>query len=439
MDIVFLLIGIAVGIGLGWFIGKNSKGQHEGNQKDLEKDFVRVERFNDLKKAEEKTQLELTQIQQQLSLQEQETVRWKERHDATEKNLKVQKEEAEQLQEKFKHEFKVLAQEILEKNSKTFSEHNKKEIDTILNPFKEKLQSFEKKVDDNFEKGQKERVGLKTEVKNLMDMNQKLSKDAENLTKALKGDVKTQGNWGEVILERILEKSGLVKDREYFVQNSLTNEEGKLFRPDVIVHLPDNKKVIVDSKVSLIGYEKFSSAEDPESQKEFLKQHIQSIRAHVKGLSDKNYQNLYGLEGLDFVLMFIPIEGAFSSAMQADNGLFQEAFDKNVVLVSTSTLLATLKTIASIWKQEYQNQNALEIARQGGDLYDKFVGFTDDLVSLGKQMNTATGTYQNAMNKLVEGRGNLVSRAEKMRKLGLKTSKQLNAKLADRSNNNLES
>jgi DNA recombination protein RmuC len=291
-------------------------------------------------------------------------------------------------------------------------------------------------VDDNYEKGQKERITLKTEVKNLIDMNEKLSKDANNLTKALKGDVKTQGNWGEVILERILEKSGLVKDREYYVQNSLTSEDGKLYRPDVIIHLPDNKKVIIDSKVSLVAYEKFSSSENTEDQKTHLKQHILSIKAHIKGLSDKNYQNLYGVDGLDFVLLFIPIEGAFSAALQADNSLFQEAFDKNVVLVSTSTLLATLKTIASIWKQEYQNQNAVEIARQGGDLYDKFVNFSEDLITLGKQLNTAKGTYDGAMNKLSEGKGNLVSRSEKMRKLGLKTSKQMNQKLADRSMDN---
>lgn len=436
MDIVFLLIGLAVGALVGWLIGKNKSNENQAPEVDLENDFVRKERFEDLKKSEEKLSLDLDEKQDELVSLSKEVVVWQERYAALEENLKSQKEESEKLQEKFKNDFKVLAQEILDKNSKSFTEHNKKEIDFILNPFKEKLQSFEKKVDDNYEKGQKERITLKAEVKNLIDMNEKLSKDATNLTKALKGDVKTQGNWGEVILERILEKSGLVKDREYYVQNSLTSENGKLYRPDVIIHLPDNKKVIIDSKVSLVAYEKFSTADDLEEQKSHLKQHIVSIKAHVKGLSDKNYQNLYGVDGLDFVLLFIPIEGAFSAALQADNSLFQEAFDKNVVLVSTSTLLATLKTIASIWKQEYQNQNAVEIARQGGDLYDKFVNFSDDLITLGKQLNTAKGTYDGAMNKLSEGKGNLVSRSEKMRKLGLKTSKQMNQKLADRSADN---
>ena len=435
MDIVFLLIGLSAGAAIGWLIGKNTKASNTP-EVDLEKDYVRKERFEDLKKAEEKTSAKLNAAQEDLLDKSNAVVSWKERYTSLEEKLNTQKAELESLQEKFKNEFKVLAQEILNKNSKSFAEHNKKEIDVILAPFKEKLQSFEKKVEDNYEKGQKERITLKAEVKNLIDMNEKLSKDAVNLTKALKGDVKTQGNWGEVILERILEKSGLVKDREYYVQNSLTSEDGKTYRPDVIVHLPDEKRVIIDSKVSLVAYEKFSSAEDNEERNAHLKQHIVSIKAHVKGLSDKKYQNLYGIDGLDFVLLFIPIEGAFSAALQADNGLFQEAFDKNVVLVSTSTLLATLKTIASIWKQEHQNQNALEIARQGGDLYDKFVGFSDDLVTLGKQMNTAKGTYEGAMNKLVEGKGNLVSRAEKMRKLGLKTSKQINKKLADRSDSN---
>lgn len=433
MDIVFLMIGLAVGTLIGWLFGKNKGNANQTSEVDLANDFVRKERFDDLKKSEEELSSEFNEKQEEFLTLSKEVVIWKERYASLEEKLNSQKEESEKLQEKFKNDFKVLAQEILDKNSKSFTEHNKKEIDIILNPFKEKLQSFEKKVDDNYEKGQKERITLKTEVKNLIDMNEKLSKDASNLTKALKGDVKTQGNWGEVILERILEKSGLVKDREYHVQNSLTSEDGKLYRPDVIIHLPDDKKVIIDSKVSLVAYEKFSSAENTEDQKAHLKQHILSIKAHIKGLSDKNYQNLYGVDGLDFVLLFIPIEGAFSAALQGDNSLFQEAFDKNVVLVSTSTLLATLKTIASIWKQEYQNQNAVEIARQGGDLFDKFVGFSEDLITLGKQLNTAKGTYDGAMNKLSEGKGNLVSRSEKMRKLGLKTSKQMNQKLVDRS------
>ena len=266
----------------------------------------------------------------------------------------------------------------------------------------------------------------------LSEQSAKLSKDAENLTKALKSDVKAQGNWGEVILERILEKSGLTKNQEYFIQNSITTEDGKRFQPDVIIKLPEDKNVIVDSKVSLIAYERFSSAENVEEQQGHLKEHIASIKAHVKGLSDKNYQSLYGIDGLDFVLLFIPIEGAFSAAVQYDNTLFQDAFDKNVVIVSTSTLLATLRTIASIWKQEKQTQNAIEIARQGGALYDKFVGLTEDLLNLGKQMDTAKKSYEGAMNKISSGSGNLIKRADDLRKLGLKTSKQIEQKIIDK-------
>ncbi len=432
MDILFLGIGLLLGVALGWFIGKNASAKAKDDDTDFEKDFVRKDRFEDLQKKLEKAQNELDEKQDEYVALNRELALWQERYKGLQEKLDTQKQEIDKLQEKFKNDFKVLAQEILDKNSQKFTEHNKTQIDTILNPFKEKLNSFEKTVEENFEKGQIERNSLKTEVKVLAELNKSIEKEAHNLTKALKGDVKTQGNWGEVVLERILEKSGLQKDREYYVQNSITTDDGKIFRPDVIVHLPDDKKVIIDAKVSLVAYERFSSAEEPEQQKVHLKDHINSIKAHVKGLSDKNYQNLYGIDGLDFVLLFIPIEGAFSAAIQSDNSLFQEAFDRNIILVSTSTLLATLKTISSIWKQEYQNQNAIEIARQGGALYDKFVNFSEDLISLGKQMNTARGTYENAMNKLVDGKGNLVSRAEKMNNLGLKASKRLNAKLLDR-------
>ena len=438
MDILFLIIGLAVGAALGWFVGKNTSAKAEENNTDFEKDFVRKDRYLDLTDNLEKTKIDLSNKQDEFVELNRDLASWEERYNGLQEKLNSQKEEVDKLQEKFKNDFKVLAQEILDKNSQKFTDHNKTQIDTILNPFKEKLQSFEKTVEDNFEKGQKERTSLKTEVKILSDLNKTIEKEAHNLTKALKGDVKAQGNWGEVVLERILEKSGLQKDREYYVQNSITTDDGKIFRPDVIVHLPDEKKVIIDAKVSLVAYEKFSSSEDVDIQKQHLKEHINSIKSHVKGLSDKNYQNLYGIDGLDFVLLFVPIEGAFSSALQFDNSLFQEAFDKNIILVSTSTLLATLKTIASIWKQEYQNQNAIEIARQGGALYDKFVNFSEDLISLGKQMNTARGTYEGAMNKLVEGKGNLVSRAEKMQDLGLKATKKLNAKLLDRASQDEE-
>jgi DNA recombination protein RmuC len=430
MDILILIIGIAVGVIIGWLLAKVLRP--DMNSELDANNSVSLDRFNDLQNRLNSVLEEKTKVDDEVIRLSSELSRWTERHEQMELRLKEQKGEIGQLQDKFKNDFKVLAQEILEKTGNTFKEQNKEQIGTILAPFKEKLENFEKKVEETYEKGKAETISLKSEVKMLSEQSAKLSKDAENLTKALKSDVKAQGNWGEVILERILEKSGLTKNQEYFIQNSITTEDGKRFQPDVIIKLPEDKNVIVDSKVSLIAYERFSSAENVEEQQGHLKEHIASIKAHVKGLSDKNYQSLYGIDGLDFVLLFIPIEGAFSAAVQYDNTLFQDAFDKNVVIVSTSTLLATLRTIASIWKQEKQTQNAIEIARQGGALYDKFVGLTEDLLNLGKQMDTAKKSYEGAMNKISSGSGNLIKRAEDLRKLGLKTSKQIEQKIIDK-------
>jgi DNA recombination protein RmuC len=432
MDILALIVGVLLGIVIGWLLAKRTSGDSKQSTEDLENHYVRKERFDDLQKRLEDEIAEHKSAEDQNIQLNAAVATWQERYKSLEQRLSEQREELNTLQEKFKNDFKVLAQEILEKNSQTFKEQNKEQIGTILSPFKEKLESFEKKVEETYDKEQKERISLKTEVKHLMEMNEKLSQEAKNLTTALKGDVKTQGNWGEVVLERILEKSGLERNREYFIQQSITGEDGKRYQPDVIIKLPDDKNVIIDAKVSLIAYERFAASETIEEQQQHLKQHLASLKAHVKGLSDKNYQSLYGIDGLDFVLLFVPIEGAFTAAVQADGNLFQEAFERNVVLVSTSTLLATLRTIASIWKQEKQTQNALEIARQAGNLYEKFVGFTDDLLALGKQMNTAKGTYESAMNKLVDGRGNLITRVENLRKLGVNTTKDLDQKLIDR-------
>jgi DNA recombination protein RmuC len=433
MDILLLLVGVGIGVVIGYLLSR-VLGKKEDTSTD--ETLVSRERFEDtreqLKKAEEEkgqSDAEVLRLNTELS-------KWQERHDQLENRLKEQKGELEVLQEKFKNDFKVLAQEVLEKTGHTFKEQNKEQLGTLLAPFKEKLQTFEKKVEETYEKSKAETISLKTEVKQLSEQSAKLAKDAENLTNALKSDVKAQGNWGEVVLERILEKSGLTKNQEYFIQQSITTEDGKRYQPDVVIKLPDDKNVIVDSKVSLVAYERFASSETAEEQQGHLKEHIASIKAHVKGLGEKNYQNLYGVDGLDFVLLFVPIEGAFSTAVQADNSLFQDAFDRNVVIVSTSTLLATLRTIASIWKQEKQTQNALEIARQGGNLYDKFVGLTEDLLALGRQMDTAKKSYEGAMNKLSTGTGSLVTRAESLRKLGLKTSKQVDQKLLDRAGDN---
>jgi DNA recombination protein RmuC len=353
--------------------------------------------------------------------------------------LKEQKDELEKLQQKFAVEFENLANKILEEKSRRFTEQNKSNLDDILKPLSEKIKDFERRVNEIYVSDTKERASLAEQIRTLHELNQQMSREANNLTRALKGDTKTQGSWGEFILESILEKSGLVKDREYQVQTGIRGEDGSLLRPDVIINLPENKSMIIDSKVSLIAYEAYSSENDENNALKCLNDHILSIRNHIKRLSPKEYQNLYGLQSLDFVLMFIPIEPAFAVAVQKDPNIFYEAFEKNIVIVSPSTLLATLRTIASIWKQERQNRNAVEIARQCGELYDKFVGFTEDLVQIGNNLNSSKDSYEKAMNKLVEGKGNLIRRIENIKELGAKASRSLPNSLLEKADddNNL--
>lgn len=346
--------------------------------------------------------------------------------------LNTQKEDIQKLQEKFSIEFKNLANEILEEKSRKFTDQNKVNIGEILNPLKEKISEFEKKVEETNKESINRNAALKQELKTLSDLNQKITRDAENLTKALKGESKTQGNWGEFILESILEKSGLVKGREYQVQESFNSADGRL-QPDVIINLPEDKNVIIDAKLSLVAYERYMSTEDETEKQRFLKEHIASVRKHVKDLSLKNYQQLYNVSGLDFVLLFMPVEPAFGLAIQYDDQLFMEAYEKNIVIVSPSTLIATLRTIASIWRQEHQNRNAIEIARQSGSLYDKFKSFTDDLIKVGDGINTTRKNYELAMNKLTEGKDNLIRKTERLKELGAKASKAIDQRLLDRS------
>ncbi len=350
-----------------------------------------------------------------------------------EQRLAEQKKEIENIQEKFYNEFKNLANQIFEEKSKKFTSQNKESLELLLKPLGQKITEFEKKVERSNQASLEWNVKLREQISGLKEMNLLITKEAENLTKALKGDSKIMGTWGEVILESILEKSGLQKGREYFIQESYNTSEGKRLQPDVVVKLPDDKNIIVDSKLSLVGYEKYvNESENKENRESYLRSHIQSIRNHLKSLDTKSYQKLYQIEGLDFVLMFIPIEPAFSLAIQHEPSLFNEAYDKNIVIVSPATLIATLRTIASIWKNEYQNRNALEIARQGGDLYDKFVTFMEDLKLVGKHIEITRKVYVDAMKKLVEGKGNLVSRAERIKELGAKTSKMMDRKLIER-------
>ncbi len=351
------------------------------------------------------------------------------RYEADMENLHLknseQKQEVEKLQEKFTKEFENLANKILEEKSLKFTARNEKNIKDILMPLNEKIQLFEKKV----EASQKENISihsaLKEQLLNLQTQNLKITQEAENLTKALKGDSKMQGNWGELVLERVLEKSGLEKDREYTVQQSFTLEDGSRVLPDVIINLPDGKKMIVDSKVSLTDYERYVNAEDDETQAKFLKDHINSLRRHVDQLSAKKYEDLYEMESPDFVLLFIPIEPAFAIAINNDNSLYNKAFEQNIVIVTPSTLLATLRTIDTMWNNEKQQRNAIEIARQAGALYDKFEGFVSDLTKVGKKMDDAKSEYKGAMNKLVEGRGNIITSIEKLKKMGAKAKKSI--------------
>jgi DNA recombination protein RmuC len=321
-------------------------------------------------------------------------------------------------------QFKAIAADILEDKSRRFTASNKESIGEILRPLSEKIQHFEKKVEETYDKEAKERFSLASEIRNLQALNARISEDAVNLTNALKGESKTQGTWGEVILETILEKSGLVKGREYQTQVSLKSEEGSRSQPDVIVHMPENKHIIIDAKVSLKAYEAFCSEHDQERREECLRSHVQSVRNHVKTLSSKDYQNLLSLNSLDFVLLFMPVEAAFSVAVQQDGELFTSAFDKNIILVGPSTLLATLRTIQNIWRYEHQNQNALEIASSAGALYDKFVAFAGDLEEIGQRIEATQKSYDKAHNKLASGKGNLVTRIENLKKLGARASKK---------------
>jgi DNA recombination protein RmuC len=332
------------------------------------------------------------------------------------------------LQQQFKIEFENIANKLLEEKSEKFSHQNRLQLDVILSPFKDKLKDFEDKVDKVYKLESDERNILKGVISQLMDLNRQISDEAQNLSKALKGDNKKQGNWGEVILERILERSGLINDQEYRIQTSFTSQDGSRLQPDVIIHLPDDKHLVVDAKVSLVAYERLVNSVLDEERELYGKQHIQSIKNHVNELSVKNYHELHQINSPDFVLLFIPIESSFSIAVQIDADLFNYAWERRVVIVSPSTLLATLRTIASVWKQERQNRNVMEIARLSGDMYDKFVGFINDLESIGKNIQQSQVAYDKAINKLSTGRGNLTNTAEKIKKLGARTNKIIDQK-----------
>ncbi|MCG6915188.1 DNA recombination protein RmuC [bacterium BMS3Abin03] len=422
MEITLLIIGLVTGLIFGWllamFRAKSNTGKIEERASILEQG--RKEAEANLSSERNKV-IELNKFNSTLDTE----------NKNLEQRLAEQKGELEELQQKFVKEFENLANKIFEEKTNKFSEQSKANLAEILNPLREKISEFQNKVEETNKESIDRNAALRQQLHTLKEMNQQMSLDAQNLVRALKGDSKTQGDWGEIQLERILERSGLRKGEEYSIQESFTTDDGRK-RPDVIINLPEEKKIIIDSKVSLMDYERFVSAEAEEDKNVNLKAFINSVRKHIKDLSEKKYQNLFDAGSLDFVLMFIPIEPAFSLAIQFGENLYVDAYDKNIVIVSPSTLLATLRTIANIWKQEYQNRNVLEIAKQSGALYDKFVGFVDDLVNVGNRIDQAKSGYVDAMKKLSEGRDNLVGKAERIKKLGAKTSKSLPQSILNR-------
>ncbi|NQU84942.1 MAG: DNA recombination protein RmuC [Mariniphaga sp.] len=446
-EILYLIIGLTSGCVIAYLISKLSsrnvfdKLSKEWQQKlDLlldEKRQVEIKMLTFEERITQKTELlDKTELELKESRAGNESL--KSRVDKAEveyrnlqEKLQTQKVEMEELQKKFTTEFENIANKILKKNSEEFSAVTNKSMGDILKPIKEKFESFEKKVEDTYLKSKDDQVDIKAELKKLSDLNVKIGEEARNLTKALKGDVKKQGNWGEVILERILERSGLNEGEEFKKQYSDFSEDGKRIQPDIVVFLPDKKHIIIDSKVSLVAYERAVNSQDETERIRFVKDHLLSVKTHIKGLSEKHYQSAKNLNSPDFVLMFVPIESSFSLAIQEDQDLFTYAWDQKVVIVSPSTLLATLRTIASIWQQENQTKNAMEIARQGGALYDKFVGFVADMQRIGANLNTTQKTYNDAMGKLQTGSGNLIRKVESIKKLGAKASKELPGNLLD--------
>ncbi len=342
-------------------------------------------------------------------------------------------ESLNEAKEALTNQFKNLANEILEDKSKRFTEQNAASLDALLKPLQTKLTEFKEQVSTSYGNEARERFALKSEIERLANLNLRMSDETRSLTQALKGDSKVQGNWGELVLESILESSGLRKGEEYVVQDSHTQSDGSRLQPDVVIKLPEGRSLVVDSKVSITSYARHAETTDPIVAEQELAAHIQSLRQHIQGLSGKNYSSLYGVGSVDFVLMFVPIEPAFLLALKTAPNLYQEALAKNIVLVCPSTLMATLRTVAHLWRQDQQNRNALEIAKQCGSLYDKFVGFVEDLEKLGQRLDQAQTSYHDAFNKLKSGKGNLIRTAEKVRELGVKPSKNLSTPLIESS------
>ncbi|MBI2281499.1 MAG: DNA recombination protein RmuC [Bacteroidetes bacterium] len=438
-QILFLVIGLVLGFLIGFLVKKAGQNTviNDDELKALTTENTKL--ATRLENAEQvfKQQKEK---EEKLAAQNNELISLSSQLDTQNKNLEEkltdQKAEIEKLQAKFTLEFQNIANKLLKENSSEFALSNQKRLDEILTPLKENIKAFEKKVEDKYDNELKERTSLIEQIKSLSDLNQQMRTDAQNLTKALKGDSKAQGNWGEFILEKILESSGLRKGEQYETQFTTSNDEGGRMFPDVVIKLPEDKHIVIDSKVSIVAYTNFLEAQTEEEQVVCVKAHIASVKSHINGLSEKNYAHAKGINSPDFVLMFLPSEPSFSFTLQSDQSIYNYAWDRKIVLVSPTTLLATLRTITSVWKQENQTKNAIEIAKQSGALYDKFVGFLEDLDKIDRGLVTAKTAYDGAVNKLKTGTGNLVGRVEKLKVLGAKTTKNLPASFNDDDNEN---
>jgi DNA recombination protein RmuC len=423
MEIVYLIIGLLISAIATWLV---LRSKNEGNLRaSVERISILQQQLDELKVELSQKERSLIELTGQLSARENELKNLGSR-------LQEQKQEMLEIREKFNIEFRNLANEILEEKSKKFTEQNKTNLDELLKPLGEKIKDFEKKVEETYDKEAQQRFSLKEEVKRLAELNQQISKEASSLTKALKGESKTQGNWGEVILESILERTGLRKGQEYTIQDSYTATDNRRYQSDVIVHYPGERSIVIDSKVTLTAYDNYINAEDDQSREAALKSHVTSVKNHINELASKNYQDIPEIKTLDFVVMFMPVEPAYLLAIQNEPQLWSYAYEKRILLISPTNLIAVLKMIESLWKQEYQNRNVFEIARQGGELYDKFVGLIDDLIDIGNKLKQTQNSYEASMNKLSSGKGNLVKRAQDLHKLGVKTKKTLPENLLNR-------
>ena len=452
MHILFLIIGLLVGVGVAVFVGMRLQKELKNTQTNIQQQtesYIQVTAAKEsLQIKAEEQQKEITSLHQKAESKEIETrqniatiAQYKAQNANLSEKLELQKKEIQEIREQLYKDFKLTAESILEEKTKKFSEVNEEKLGNILNPLKEKIQTFEKKVEETYLSEMREKTNLRKELEHIININKQMSDDAQRLTFALKGDSKVQGDWGEVQLEMLLEKTGLVKDVHFHKQLNCKTEDGSNVRPDYVINLPEGKNFVVDSKVSLTAYENYFNTDEEQQKNAYLKDHISSMKRHIDDLGSKNYQNLYSINSPDYVFLFVALEPALTIALQNDPTLFEKALNKNIVLVSSSTLLASMRTVSFIWKQENQKNNVLEIAKESGLLYDKFVGFIDDLIKVGKSIQVTQDSYTAAMGKLTESsrRGDtIVGRMERIKVLGANATKSIDQRLIDKAGTNDE-